>query len=148
MLKFLSAVLIIFIFSGFVYTTKEGDEQLIREAREASNKALQNFDDEAYYQFLTDDVLLTSGSGNLIVGKKAVMEYSRNDEGLRRYYIRTPEEIEVNTGRGLAWEKGTWQGFEEGRDQPVFEGRYAAQWTKESGKWLIRSQLFVTLSER
>jgi ketosteroid isomerase-like protein len=61
------------------------------------------------------------------------------------YWIRTPDEVIVNPKTNLAWETGTWKGYYEDSEKPEVGGKYSAQWTKTSGAWLIRSQLFVTL---
>jgi len=61
------------------------------------------------------------------------------------FWVRSPKEVNVNSERGLAWESGTCNGFTEDSDQPVVGGKYSAMWTKESGEWKIKSQLFVAL---
>ncbi|EAZ82026.1 DUF4440 domain-containing protein [Algoriphagus machipongonensis] len=93
-----------------------------------------------------DDVLITTGAGTLISGKKALQDYIKRASGPKMYWIRTPEEIKVNPESKLAWETGTWKGYFEDSDKPVVGGNYSAQWTKKSGIWLIQSQLFVTLT--
>ncbi|MBN3520952.1 nuclear transport factor 2 family protein [Algoriphagus lutimaris] len=113
--------------------------------REASNQALRNFDDVLNNTFLTEDVLITTGAGTLISGKAKLMEYIKNSSGPRMYWVRTPDEIKVNPETNLAWETGTWKGFVEGLKESIVGGKYSAQWTKETGVWLIQSQLFVTL---
>jgi len=149
-----SKIIVFFILSAALLTVSEihaqnGDEQQIRTVRALSNEALKNFDEASNYQYLTEDVLITTGNGSLISGKKALMEYIGSaGGGPRMYWVRTPDEVEVNSDRGLAWESGTWKGFEEGAEESVIGGRYSAQWVKASGKWLIRSQLFVTLIEK
>ena len=62
------------------------------------------------------------------------------------YWVRSPKEIKVNAQNGLAWENGTWNGYdpEKGPDA-VVGGNYSAMWTKVSGSWKIKSQLFVAL---
>lgn len=61
------------------------------------------------------------------------------------YWIRTPDEVLVNSQTQLTWERGTWKGYEENSDEAVVGGKYSAQWTKASGAWLIQSQWFVAL---
>ena len=117
----------------------------IQAQRAASNSALKAFHEELNNTFMTDDVLITTGAGTLISGKAELMEYIKNANGPRMYWVRTPDEIIVNPETNLAWETGTWEGFYEDSTVPVVGGNYAAQWTKKSGTWLIQSQLFVTL---
>ncbi|TXE14879.1 nuclear transport factor 2 family protein [Algoriphagus aquimarinus] len=117
----------------------------IRDQREASNKALRNFDEKLNSTFLTDDVLITTGAGTLLSGKAELIEYINNANGQKMYWVRTTTEVIVNSESQLAWEEGTWEGFNENSTTPIVAGNYAAQWTKKSGIWLIQSQLFVTL---
>jgi ketosteroid isomerase-like protein len=124
---------------------QEAEVSQILEQREASNQALRAFDDELNASFSTEDALITTGAGTLISGKEELIKYIQESTGPRMYWIRTPEEVLVNPKTMLAWETGTWKGYVEGSDEAVAGGKYSAQWTKASGTWLIRSQLFVTL---
>lgn len=117
----------------------------IRAQRAASNEALRNFDEDLNSTFLTDDILITTGAGILLSGKAELMAYVKNTSGRRMFWVRTPDEILVNSLSQLAWEKGTWEGFYEDSTESIVGGNYAAQWTKASGVWLMKSQLFVTL---
>lgn len=128
----------------------QSSEESIRSVREASNAALKALDEEANMEFLTDDVLITTGAGTLLTGKdelKAYIESAADAPPL--YWVRTPAEIIVNEERGLAWETGAWRAYsaDDLNDaSPVFHGNYAAQWIHQSGEWKIQSQLFVTLN--
>lgn len=130
--------------SAFCFA-QESDMSQILAKRERSNAALRNFDEDLNSTFLTEDVLITTGAGTLISGKKALQDYIKRASGPKMYWIRTSEEIKVNPETNLAWETGTWKGYFEDSDKPVVGGNYSAQWTKKSGIWLIQSQLFVTL---
>lgn len=136
---------IILILLPICSIAQESEESQILALRAKSNAALRAFDEELNATFLTEDILITTGAGTLITGKKALLEYIRKASGPRMYWIRTPDEIIVNPETQLAWESGTWKGFVEGSEESVVGGNYAAQWTKKSGQWLIQSQLFVTL---
>lgn len=124
---------------------QESEINQIRGQREASNKALRNFDEVLNSTFLTDNVLITTGAGTLLSGKTELIAYINNAKGPKMYWVRTPDEIRVNPETNLAWETGTWKGYEQGSPESVVGGKYSAQWTKKSGTWLIQSQLFVTL---
>lgn len=124
---------------------QESEVSLILGQREASNQALRAFDEELNATFSTSDAFVTTGAGTLIAGKEALSAYLKSQKGPKMYWIRTPDEVIVNSKTMLAWETGTWKGYHEDSDKPVVGGRYSAQWTKASGTWLIRSQLFVTL---
>lgn len=137
-----------FIFLTFNYSFSQSlqtDKEQILAQREASNNALRNFDDELNNTFMTDDVLITTGAGTLISGKAELITYIKNESGPKMYWVRTPDEIQVNPETQLAWEMGTWKGYEEGSPDPIVGGKYSAQWTKKSRTWLMQSQLFVTL---
>lgn len=121
------------------------DVDLIFRQREASNQALRKFDHELNASFSTDDAFITTGLGVLISGKAEQAAYLSALTGPKIYWIRTPDEVLVNPKTNLAWETGTWKGYLEDSDVSVVGGNYSAQWTKASGTWLIRSQLFVTL---
>lgn len=124
----------------------QNDEQQILKTREASNAALKAYDDALIDSFLTDDVLITTGAGTLLSGKESLKQYVLDAGESKMYWVRTAEAIEVNEAKGLAWENGTWKGYDpEQGNLPIVGGKYAAMWTKASGVWLIKSQLFVTL---
>lgn len=137
---------LLFILISFSSLYAQSDIEQIIVNRNASNKAIKALDFNLSNTFLTDDVLITTGSGTQLVGKEALITYINKNGTNTMYFVRTPDEIQVNKARGLAWESGTWKGFdinEEGK--VIVHGKYSAMWTKASGKWLIKSQLFVTL---
>jgi ketosteroid isomerase-like protein len=124
----------------------QNDEQKILEIRKASNEALRGYNNELVLSFLTEDVLTTTGNGTLLAGKEALKNYILEAGESKMYWIRTTEEIEINKVKGLAWENGTWKGYDpEKSDKSVIGGKYSAMWTKETGRWLIKSQLFVAI---
>lgn len=125
---------------------QEPDKQEILSQRKASNEALRNFDEELDATFSTEDSFITTGAGTLIDGKDELKQYLASATGEKMYWIRTPDEVIVNSKTNLAWETGTWKGYRESTgEKAVVGGKYSAMWTKASGTWLIKSQLFVTL---
>jgi hypothetical protein len=80
--------------------------------REASNLALKSYDNAKVLSFLTDDVLTTTGNGTLLAGKQALNAYILDGGTNKMYWVRTPKEITVNGPRGLAWENGSWNGYD------------------------------------
>ena len=127
----------------------QSDTELIAQIRHASNSALKSYDNEAVLSYLTQDVLTTTGNGTLLCGKEALAEYIGDGNTHKMYWVRETKEITVNAKRGLAWESGLWNGYNpEISEQSVINGRYSAMWTKASGVWKIKSQLFVTLDEK
>jgi ketosteroid isomerase-like protein len=123
---------------------QEAEVSHILVLREASNQ-VRAFDADLNATYSTEDAFITTGLGVLISGKEEQEIYLKSLKGPRMYWIRTPDEVIVNHKTQLAWETGIWKGYVEGSDEAVVGGKYSAQWTKKSGTWLIRSQLFVTL---
>lgn len=124
------------------------DKEQIKAIRNASNSALKSYENKEVLSYLTDDVLTTTGNGTLLCGKKELEGYILAGGKSKMYWIRDTKEIKVNANRGLAWETGSWNGYNpEKGENPVVSGNYSAMWTKESGIWKIKSQLFVTTSE-
>lgn len=139
----LTILCLVFSFSVLLAQSSEINE--IKAVREASNQALRNYDEVLNNTFMTDGVLITTGAGTLLSGKAELRDYIKNSKGPRMYWVRTPDEVIVNPETQLAWETGTWEGYEEGSTDPVVGGKYSVQWTKKSGARLMQSQLFVTL---
>ena len=142
----LFAVLCILIFTSDLFS--QNDQEQILAIRNASNLALKSYENEEVLSYLTDDVLTTTGSGVLLSGKKALEKYILDGGESKIYWIRTPKEIIVNDKIKLAWENGNWKGYDpEKGSNSIVSGNYSAMWTKESGEWKIKSQLFVALDE-
>lgn len=143
----LIAVLFILVFSPKLFS--QTDEEQISAIRNASNSALKSHDNQEVLSYLTDDVLTTTGNGTLLCGKEELEKYILNGGKSRMYWIRDSKEIIVYTKRGLAWESGIWNGYDpEKSNYSIINGNYSAMWTKESGIWKIKSQLFVTTDEK
>ena len=135
-----------FLFWAENVQAQETDKQEILSQRKASNEALRNFEEELDATFSTEDSFITTGAGTLIAGKDELKQYLASATGEKMYWIRTPEEVIVNSKTNLAWETGTWKGYRESTgEKAVVGGKYSAMWTKASGTWLIKSQLFVML---
>ena len=141
----LIAILVI----SFTQVNAQTDVEQIIKVRKTSNEALRSFDNELSYNVLTDDVMITTGNGTLINGKEAYKKYDNEFDNNTMYWIRTTDELELNMERGLAWESGIWKGYDLKKgSNPIINGKYSAMWTKESGEWKIKSQLFVTLNKK
>ena len=141
------AILCILFLASELYP--QTDKEQILAIRNASNLALKSYENEEVLSYLTDDVLTTTGNGTLLSGKKELEKYILDGGKSKMYWVREAKEIIVNEKRGLAWENGIWNGYnpEKGEDSIVY-GNYSAMWTKESGIWKIKSQLFVTIDEK
>lgn len=124
------------------------EEESIRSARHAQNQAIASDDLDRVASFWTEDVTVRRALGQSLEGKEAarkVMEPA-DDPARRIVYQRLSVEVEVSQHWSLAYEEGRWSGHLGNADGPVvISGRYAAQWVKRDGQWLIRSELFVAL---
>ena len=137
---------VIFLFISISTVSGQSDEEQILNIRNNSNAALRAYNIELVLSFLTEEVLITTGNGTLLAGKEALRQYIMDAGESKMYWIRTPDEIVVNESKGLAWENGMWKGYDPDQGtSSIIGGKYSAMWTKETGKWLIKSQLFVTL---
>jgi len=142
---FVGILCTLFVTSGLYSQT---DREQISAIRNESNTALSSYQNDRVLSFLTDDVLITTGNGTLLCGKEELEKYIFDGGKSKMYWIRETKELKVNEKRGLAWENGIWNGYDpEKSDNSIVNGNYSAMWTKESGAWKIKSQLFVTLSE-
>ena len=142
--KLLFALLLSFMCTSALVS--QTNKEKIEEIRTSSNLALKSYDHEKVLSYLTDDVLTTTGNGTLLSGKKALANYILEGGDSTMYWIRSTEEVIVNEKRGLAWEHGFWNAYDpELGTHSIIHGNYAAMWTKDSGEWKIKSQLFVSL---
>lgn len=131
----------------------EGAEaRAVRAARAAQNRAIAALDTAAVASFWTEDVEIRSALGVLVTGRDAYEGLFNPDSGAvargeELIYQREPASIEVSTHWPLAYESGTWAGHLGQADGPVLiGGRYAAQWVKRGGRWLIRGEVYAALS--
>ena len=120
---------------------KEKDEACIRQARAASNAAIAKHDAEAAARFWMKDIIVISGEGGQYSGRNSLLKtFKKMFESSASVFERIPAEIIVAESSILAWETGSWKYLEE----PLW-GNYSAMWRKINGKWLIQSELFVSL---
>lgn len=144
----MKSLLLTFAFlMSFLGMYPQSDYEQIKMQREASNSAFKALNFKLSHTYLTDDVLITTGSGSHIKNKQELLDYLGDTSKLTVYFIRKTKEIIVNETLGLAWEQGTWKGHDSRNNNKITNsGNYSAMWTKVSGTWLIKSQLFVTLN--
>jgi hypothetical protein len=120
----------------------------IRSLRAQSNAAIARHDVEGVVSHLDVDYQVTVGSGALRQDRAAEPErwaatFAQADDLI---FAREPESIEVSASRTRAAEIGVWTGSwttAEGRRS--LGGSYAAHWVLTSGRWKLRSELFVRL---
>ena len=116
----------------------------VRAARAEQNEAIAARDLDRVASFWIDDVQVTAGLGFTLRGRDSYRRAFASDSMI--VYRRDPDIVQVNSRWPIAWETGSWTGRRKGQAGPaLLAGRYSAQWVKQNGRWLIRSELFVAL---
>jgi ketosteroid isomerase-like protein len=122
----------------------------IRDARAELNAAIARRDLDAIAAFLlpsyhvvTARSLQRAGAEESLASWEAMFE-----KDPAATYERTPGEIHVNAGWGMAQEHGHWAGRLAAIDGPLdLAGVYAAKWHLDpEGKWLLQAEIFTPLS--
>ena len=141
---------LILLISALV-AAEPADQQAIRAARTAQNKAIAADDLDRVASFWTDDVTVRRALGQPLNGREAARMALEPPPApaSRLVYQRLTKEVEVSPKWPLAFETGTWEGHVGTVTGPiVIGGRYSAQWVKRADRWLIRSEVFVALTCR
>jgi ketosteroid isomerase-like protein len=125
-------------------------EDFIDRVRAASNAALMAGDVEAFMASIDVDYVGTAGNGGHIRDRTALQEMIRdlfaNSPG--HHFVRTPSEIEVDSGGRRAIEMGAWVEVPAGQTAATstgVRGRYTAYWRRVAARWVIHAEVFVTL---
>lgn len=122
----------------------------IRAVRTRSNKAIAAHDLETVVATLTPDVVVTAGSGAVLLGRDSVRASFRRSFADTTFidFLRTPDSITVSTARpALAAEQGHWMGrYHTANGIEDIGGVYLAMWRRTNDGWRIRSELFVSLT--
>jgi hypothetical protein len=116
----------------------------VRAARLAQNAAIAARLVDSVATFWSTDVVIVASRGRVMRGKDEYRQAFSGDSVI--VYVRTPNHIEAATAWPLVWEEGTWIGHRGVGGPAVIGGRYAAQWHRVAGRWLIRSEVFVALT--
>jgi len=122
----------------------------VRAAREEFNAAIGRRDSDAIARLLAPGYHIVTGRSDQSHGGAAEREKwaARFAADPTVTYRRTPREVRVNEGWGLAEETGDWMGsYTTGGDRARASGGYAAKWQRAlDGRWLIQSEVFTTMS--
>jgi ketosteroid isomerase-like protein len=123
--------------------------ELIRAARDKFNAAIAEKDSESIRSLLAP-------SYHIVTGRSA--QNHGADEEAKRWadlfrddptaiYHRTPREITINEGWGIAEEVGNWQGSYTAQGTlTTASGVYTAKWQRSTNnQWLIQVEVFTTL---
>jgi ketosteroid isomerase-like protein len=123
------------------------DEALIRARRAGQTLALARADLDEVARYWTPDVTIRRALGHAVDGaEQARRMLQPSGAGPALIYQRVAVHVEVSAPWPLAWEEGRWTAHVgSAQAEPVMGGRYAAQWVRRDGSWLIRSEVFVAL---
>ncbi len=124
------------------------DEQLIRQARAASNAAIARHDAEAVAGFLLENAQAVFSTSAILSGRAAnqASYASRFQQTQDVRWVRTPSTVKVWNAWQVAAEEGEWTGEWTQTDGKVhIRGSYFAQWRKIDGTWRIQAEVFVPL---
>ena len=124
-------------------------ENEIRTARATQTKAIADRDFDAAALIWTEDVTMRRARGQAVTGaaeyREMLLSASSGESPV--IYQRVAVAVDVSDRWPLAYEEGRWSGHLGDADGPsVIAGRYAAQWVRRDGRWLIRSEVFVALT--
>lgn len=127
---------------------QSSDEALIRAARATQTAAIANSDFDTIVSFWTDDITVRRAMGQHASGIAEALDALKPSSDAPLIYQRKAASIDVSPHWPFAFEEGCWSGHPENiQAAPVIGGRYAAQWVKQDGRWLIRSEVFVALTK-
>lgn len=123
--------------------------EMIREARERFNIAIENKNAEIIRSLLAPSYHIVTGRSDQSHGQ---------DEEANRWsnvfasdptaiYHRKPREITINESWGIAEELGNWHGSYTIEKQLVkASGVYSAKWQRtKNGNWVLQAEVFTTI---
>ncbi len=118
------------------------DIKVIKDSRLASNISISNKDVEGVSKWWLADFIQIAGDGSYTAGKtKIVAEWKKMFKNSSPVFERLPKEIQISDSGDKAWEQGFWY-----YKNDEFRGNYSAMWRKVRGRWLIQSELYVSLN--
>jgi ketosteroid isomerase-like protein len=130
--------------------TATSDEAKIKESRRLQTLALAKNDLDTVVKYWDPAITIRRALGQPVDGAQAarkLLEPSANQNPATAIvFQREATSVTVSSNWPLAYEEGKWSGHVGSADsKPIMTGRYAAQWVKRDGVWLIRSEVFVAI---
>lgn len=120
-------------------------EDAIRARRRLTNKLIAAHEAARLKPFFAADARLIAGDGGLILGADQIVAafdgQFRDPDFID--YVRTPDSVEIDQASERAAEAGRWVAHWKAGEM---SGTYLACWKKQTGQWVIESELFVTLA--
>lgn len=126
------------------------DEARITESRRLQTQALARNDLDTVVKYWDPAITIRRALGQPVDGAPAarkLLEPSPNQNpATALVYQREATSVSVSSNWPLAYEEGRWSGHVgTAASKPILAGKYAAQWVKRDGVWLIRSEVFVAI---
>lgn len=132
-------------------------DEMIREARERFNIAIENKNAEIIRSLLAPSYHIVTGRSDQSHGQKEEANRWSNvfQSDPTAIYIRTPREITINESWGIAEELGNWhgsytlrqaQGIAIEKQVVKASGVYSAKWQRtKNNHWVLQAEVFTTI---
>jgi ketosteroid isomerase-like protein len=124
-------------------------DEMIREARERFNIAIENKNVEIIRSLLAPSYHIVTGRSDQFHGQdeEAIRWQNVFRQDPTAIYRRTPREITINEAWGIAEELGNWQGsYTLNKILVKASGVYSAKWQKtKNGNWVLQAEVFTTI---
>jgi ketosteroid isomerase-like protein len=126
------------------------DEAAIKQARKLQTQALAKNDLDTVVKYWDPAITIRRALGQPVDGavaaRKLLEPAPTANPATAIVYQREATSVTVSSNWPLAYEEGRWSGHVGTADsKPILAGKYAAQWVKRNGEWLIRSEVFVAI---
>lgn len=134
---------------GIEAMAQQNDVSQIRDLRRTSNSAIEARNLKAFGQTMLPDIAVTRGSGSHVVSRDSVLASVAAQFKDPNFlgYVRETDSISISNSNPLAAEHGHWTGrFRQPDGIQELKGVYLSMWRRTEAGWMIRSELFVTLS--
>jgi ketosteroid isomerase-like protein len=131
-------------------STASTDEANIKESRRLQTLALAKNDLDTVVKYWDPAITIRRALGHPVDGAQAarkLLESSASQDPTQTIvFQREATSVAVSSTWPLAYEEGKWSGHVGTADsKTILAGKYAAQWVKRDGVWLIRSEIFVAI---
>jgi len=136
--------------AGAQGSSTASDEATIKESRRLQTQALARNDLDTVVKYWDPAITIRRALGHPVDGaaaaRKLLEPAAAPNPATTIVYQREATSVTVSPNWPLAYEEGRWSGHVGSADaKPILAGKYAAQWVKRNGVWLIRSEIFVAI---
>ena len=136
--------------AGAQGSSTASDEATIKESRRLQTQALARNDLDTVVKYWDPAITIRRALGHPVDGaaaaRKLLEPAAAPNPATTIVYQREATSVTVSPNWPLAYEEVRWSGHVGSADaKPILAGKYAAQWVKRNGAWLIRSEIFVAI---